>query len=142
MRLLDRVSPPTRRRILIGYWASIFLLTHWPDLDRLGEGSRWLLSNTDKLVHASFYATWVALWWWVLKASGRHAGRATAVWLFVGAAAYATFDELTQGIVGRQPDVMDFACDVAAAFATLVVLNVLHRRRREASPGVPGSAPG
>lgn len=142
MRSLDQVSLQTRRWILIGYWAAIFLLTHWPDLDRIAQGSRWRFANSDKVVHASFYATWIVLWWWLLKATGRHGQRATAAWLLVGAAAYGIFDELTQGIVGRQPDVMDFACDVFAALVTLVVLMILNRRQRVPRAGLPGSATG
>jgi len=139
MLFARRPSPPVRRWVLAGYWTLIYFLTHWPDMGRFRMPSGWLSSNADKLVHASFYAGWVVLWWWVLAAGRGRVSRAAAIWLAVGAAAYAAFDELTQAIVGRQPDILDFAFDMLGVLLALSVLWLWQRRRLAAQAARPGA---
>ena len=62
--------------------------------------------GADKLLHGVMYAGWMVMWWWFLSAGGRRVTRTAAAWLIVGGAAYGVFDEMTQAIVDRQPDVL------------------------------------
>ncbi len=128
-----------RRWVLAGYWAAIYFLTHWPALDALRIRPTWLFPGSDKIVHASFYLLWAALWWWVLSAAKGRVDRAAAIWLVVGAAAYGAFDEVTQAIVGRQPDVLDFACDMLGATTAILVLAWWQRRRAAQQSAAVGS---
>jgi VanZ family protein len=125
MRWIERVSLPARRRLLICYWIGIFGMTHWPDVDRLGPDP---FPEFDKLVHASFYAGWGVLWFWLVRAARGHVSRAAAVWLLVAGAAYGAFDELSQAIVGRQPDILDWSCDMVGLAVALAVLRLLQTR--------------
>lgn len=106
----------------------MFFLTHWPRVDDFAD-RRWLFEGFDKLVHFCLYAGWVVAWCWLLAAGGRPLGRAAVGWLIAGGAAYAFVDEMTQAIVGRQPDILDFACDMAGAAAALALVYFWPRRR-------------
>jgi VanZ family protein len=130
------------RWVLAGYWAVIYFLTHWPKLDDLKIRPDWLFPGSDKLVHACFYVGWIVLWWWVLTAGGRRLGRAAWVWLAVGAAGYAVFDEVTQAIVGRQPEVLDFSCDLLGAVAAILILSWWQKRREADRAEMVGSRAG
>lgn len=126
MVLSARPSLRIRLWALLCYWAAIYFLTHWPEMDRLRFRPNW--PYADKLVHGSFYAGWVFLWAWVLVAGGKPLDRTRSVWLLIAAAAYGIFDELTQAIVGRQPDVFDFAFDMLGSALALVLFLALQRR--------------
>jgi VanZ family protein len=107
----------------------MYFLTHWPEVDRFRFRPEWPFPGFDKVVHALLYSGWIVLWWWVLSAGGRRVSRSAMGWLAVGAAAYGIFDEVTQAIVGRQPDPLDFACDMLGALGAMGVLALLQRRR-------------
>ncbi len=107
----------------------MFVLTHWPEIDKLKPDRLWLFDGFDKVVHFSLYACWTALWWWLLSLNQRGVGFASANWLIVGGVAYAVFDELTQSFFARDPELADFACDVAAILIVTTVLRVWQRGR-------------
>lgn len=128
----EKPSSSLGRWVLAAYWVSIYFLTHWPDVDRFTQGVDW---PSDKVVHAGMYAGWAFLWWRVLGAALKPVPRAAVIWLLVGAAGYGVFDELTQAIVGRQPDVWDFACDMLGAGGVLLTLYLLQKREWAARGG-------
>ncbi|MBI4579977.1 MAG: VanZ family protein [Planctomycetes bacterium] len=120
----------------------MFILTHWPEIER------WMpappLEEFDKLVHGLMYAGWAAMWFWLLTMGGRRVGRQATAWIIVGGAAYAIFDELTQAIVDRQPDLLDFGCDMVGLLISLAILDRWQQRRvasqtRPAAPHSDGS---
>lgn len=123
-------SKEFRKWSLILYWIAIFTLTHWPGIERFKpRGLFWSMDGLDKVFHAGFYFGWAMLWWWLLSVDGRTIGRAAVGWVVVGGMAYGMFDEVSQAIVERTPDVFDFLCDVGGLAAAVILLQVWRRRR-------------
>jgi hypothetical protein len=122
-RLLNR-SQAFRRYWLIAYWAFIFFLTHWPNVDDF-PGARWLPVDSDLVVHFSMYAGWAAAWWWLLAGRGVQLPGRVVSRLLAGAAAYGIFDELTQALVGRDPELGDLLMDMAGVVTALLLLSWL-----------------
>ncbi|MBP7933335.1 MAG: VanZ family protein [Phycisphaerae bacterium] len=130
-RLLRRRLPSFRilRRTLIGYWVLMFCATHWPDVDRFRPESGWPFPEFDRLVHFGLYAVWGLLWWMIFLVSRRAVSRWVIGWVLAGGVVWAAFDECTQAVVGRTPDVIDFVCDVGGLLASLVVFRLYWRFR-------------
>jgi VanZ family protein len=72
-------------------------------------------------MHFSTYAGWVIMWWWLLSARGRRVSQTASNWIILGGAVYAGFDELTQALVERHPEVGDFLLDV---FGVLIASSI------------------
>jgi len=125
--LLSR-SQRSRRLGLILYWTLIYFMTHWPRVEDF-PGIHWLPEWFDSVVHFCFYTGWAAMWWWVLAGWRGSISVRAAGWLVLGGAVYAVFDELTQAIVGRDPEMSDFLCDTAGVMVTLLVLSGYSRWR-------------
>lgn len=106
----------------------MFVLTHWPSIDRFAP--RWRPPHADKMVHFALYAGWTVLWWLLLSAGGRSIGKKTINWLVLGGLVYAVFDELTQGIVGREPSLGDLAADILGIVAATAVMQLWQKRRK------------
>lgn len=121
----------TLRRLLIGCWILMFFMTHWPDLSRFEPEGGWPIPDFDRFVHFGMYAVWGSLWWLIILVSRGSVSRSVIGWVFVGGAAWAAFDEWTQAIVGRTPDIVDFACDMGGLLASLVVFRLYVRRRNK-----------
>jgi hypothetical protein len=134
MSVIPSLSATARRWVLIGYWTGIFVLTHWPEIDRWTSGLGWKFPGLDKVVHFGLYAGWGVLWWWLLTGGARRLTRREMNWLIVGGIAYAVFDETTQTIVGRQPEVLDLLADVAGVAAACILLHLWSPARLAASP--------
>lgn len=132
----ERPSRGVRKWTLIAYWIVMYAGTHWPDIDDLLPGRRWWFEDADKVLHLFIYAGWIAMWWWLLSTGGRRISRSAMAWLIVGGLAYGIFDEATQAIVDRQPDVVDFLLDAAGLVVTVLILQYWQRRRL-ASPARP-----
>ena len=113
------------------YWPGIFVLTHI-HISVPGWVKPSIIIN-DKLVHYLVYLVLTLLWWAVIspgRASklGKH-----LVWItFVIAAAYAGFDEWSQGFVGRDSSVYDFLADVGGIVTALVFLCILKLKVKKA----------
>jgi VanZ family protein len=121
-----------RTWILLAWWLAMFLLTHLPGIDQWKPKSGWPIKDPDKLVHFVLFGTWAALWVWVLAGHGRRLTWAASLYLIAGAALYAAFDEVTQGPVGRTPDVDDWLLDMIGCLFGLAIAFFLQRRRYKA----------
>ena len=133
-----------RRLILILWWVGMLVATHWPDIDQYAPDRVRHLRHFDKVVHLSLYLGWALLWAWVLSAGGRLVSRRSLAVLFVGGALYGILDETTQAFVRRQPDIGDWACDLAGLAMALAII-IFHGRRirgrRATSPEPAGTLP-
>ncbi len=106
------ISPKTARRIALGtlaiYWLALFAGTHLPGTTSLG------FSVSDKLLHFVAYAGLGFLAVMAVGAMGRLRWSLLPL-IFLGLAAFAAFDELTQPLVSRTADWLDWYADVAGA---------------------------
>lgn len=129
---------PARARawLLLVYWALMYLVTHLPGIDEWRPRGGWPIRDPDKYVHFFAFAGWVLVWAWLLEGHGRRVGRSALIVLFLGGAVYAAFDELTQGLVGRTPDWIDWVMDIAGLIAGVIIVFV-HRSRRAARLPAP-----
>lgn len=121
-------STSLRRACLIVYWLGIFFATHWPHVEDFPR-PWWMFDHFDLLAHLCAYAGWAAVWAWVLIGEGKWAGGRSARWVAVGGAAYGIMDELTQLIVGREADLVDFLADMAGVILALTVIRWWSGRR-------------
>ncbi len=133
-RSSGRESPGLRKAALSLYWVGIFLATHWPEIDRYKPSDNWPFRGFDSLVHASLYAGWVVMWWWLLSADGGRLGRPAVVWLLVAGLTYAVFDEATQGLVDRTPDPKDLLFDLLGILTGLLLVSLWQRSRMSRAP--------
>ena len=106
-----RPSRPLRLIILAicaGLWITAFVMTHVP-IQHMPQ-----IRVSDRLLHAlGFFALAGALWLtlWSRGITGRDRPR----WILATMMIYAAFDETTQELVGRSPDVVDWMADVCGA---------------------------
>ena len=105
--------------LLIVYWVGAFVMTHMPMPKEARLAHE--VPYADKIVHLTIYAglsLLLSVWFGVRKRVGG-ALLVAAVVLCV-LAGYAAFDEISQGQVGRDPDVRDWFADVAGIHVGLV----------------------
>jgi|GEM_PF-1081989 len=114
-------SRAIRRWALILYWITIFLLTHWPEIDRYEPADGWPIPNFSVVMHVVTYGGWVVMWWWLLSVDGRRVTHWACVGLILGGAAYAIFDELSQALVDRHPAVTDFLADMLGVVTAVAI---------------------
>ena len=104
------------------YWPVIFILTHIPIPQIMFES---LQHVSDKTLHYIAYLILVFLLWFAVSPNKKVNWRgAAAWWVFFVVAGYGGVDEWLQGYVGRDPDIMDFAADLAAALTGLILLSI------------------
>ena len=105
---------------LLLYWPAIFIATHIPQVPA------WVgrLGTSDKTLHFFAYLVLVFLLWFAISPDKKVNWRKAAVWwvLFV-AVWYGVVDELLQGYVGRNCDVMDFFADLAGTLTGLILFS-------------------
>jgi len=136
-------APPlqasTRTRRLLGWlcalvWLGAFAATHAPPGDVPNVGP------SDKVLHFAGYAALATPLMLLLAARGRPGRHRAAITIGV-LLAYAALDELTQPIVGRDADILDWLCDIAGAATSVVVWEIIfavrRRRRAEANRSEP-----
>jgi VanZ family protein len=102
---------------LVAYWLALFVATHWPREIPVSGGI------SDKILHFTAYAILAALlgvevWW-----------RGHPLWIaysaiFLGLAIFGAFDELTQPLVNRSADWLDWYADVAGILSGLVLARI------------------
>lgn len=117
MILLRRLVPI----LTIAYWITMFVATHLPAdrVPRTGVG--------DKTGHVVGYAGLAALLC-VSLGLRRPGDRKVPVVVLVGVLLYAAFDELTQPLIGRIADPIDWLADASGAVCAVVVFVLVRER--------------
>ena len=130
-------EPPTilhrHRRAVMGVcivaWAAACLLTHLPQhyLPRP--------QMDDRTLHGLAYFILASLLWLTLRAHAVAPMR-RVLWTAGVTVCYGVLDELTQPLTGRSAELSDWAADVAAAAAAIVICEILAwiRRRPRTTP--------
>jgi VanZ family protein len=95
--------------IWVGYWVILFALTHVPPHDRLSIA----VNHLDKVVHFVLYAGLTCLGGYSHRIRYRKLSVASLVSWGVIYAAFAAWDEWSQGWIGRIPSLGDWVADVA-----------------------------
>ena len=120
-------SRELRRWALILYWITMFVATHWPDINRYKPEAGWPIPHFGAVMHATVYAGWAGMWCWFLSAGGRRVSRAAIGWLLVGGVLWAGFDELSQALVAREPALDDFLWDLCGMLLAVLVVSLWQR---------------
>lgn len=99
---------------LVVYWIFAFTLTHVPFKSESHEVAEWSIPHIDKVAHMGIYTglSFLLSVWFGMRRKSRGA-IAVALMVSLMMAAYAAFDEITQGPVGRDPDIKDWFADMA-----------------------------
>ena len=100
--------------ILVIYWISMYVGTHVPTLPSV------IADHADKLIHCCAYGGLAFLL--ILAIGSRRSvtfRQLIFVWLFV--AGYGVFDEVTQPLVGRHADFVDWVADIFGAAIGLLI---------------------
>lgn len=109
---------------LLFYWPAIFILTHVPIPKKFLENIQHV---SDKTLHYLAYLILVFLLWFAISPDKKVNWRkASAWWVLLVMAVYGAVDEWLQGYVRRDPDMMDFIADLAAALTGLILLSLFH----------------
>lgn len=104
-------------------WLAAFAATHIPP----GRGGGLFIS--DKLLHFIGYLGLATPLIWLLAALGHTRPWRIALTLGI-LLAYGVFDELTQPLVGRSADVLDWLCDAAGIAASVALWEVIFAIRQ------------
>jgi VanZ family protein len=105
--------------ILAMYWLGAFAMTHVPMPSEAKLAHQ--IPHADKIVHLTIYtglSLLLSVWFGVRKRFGGALLAAAVVLCLL--AGYAAFDEISQGQVGRDPDLRDWFADVAGIHLGLV----------------------
>jgi TRAP-type uncharacterized transport system fused permease subunit len=106
------------------YVVALFASTHVPHVRIPGQ-----IPQSDKVLHFTAFAILAFLAWQFQRARGRPPGP-RFVWVAGPILiAYAALDELTQDLVGRWTDPVDFAANAAGIVTVLTVLELRRRWR-------------
>ena len=132
------MNPPRLRRIawtLTALYAGFhFVMTHLP------PGNVPHFRTSDKTLHFLSYGLLSGCFYLTLWIGGMPPRR-TALMVVFAAALFGLFDEILQAPVGRDPELMDWIVDVAAAVVAGTSLSllrvVLARRARDADDARP-----
>jgi hypothetical protein len=104
------------------YWPAIFIATHIPDPGKIVGNAQ----MSDKTMHFLAYLALVSIAWFAVSPFEKVNWKKSKVWIILAAIVwYGAFDEWLQKFVGRQPEMLDFITDIAAAFTALLVLTFL-----------------
>ena len=106
--------------LLVFYWPTLFILAHIPvpQLVRRADVS-------DKSLHFLAYLVLVFLLWFAMSSGKKVIWRKAAVWwVFFVLTVYGIVDELLQGFVGRNCDVMDVIANLTGTLTGLLAFSV------------------
>lgn len=106
--------------LLFIYWPVIFTLSHIPVPGLVREAG-----VSDKTLHFLVYLLLTFLFWFAVSPERKvNYRRVSLWWVFLVMAGYAIIDEVLQGYVGRNADMLDFVADVAGILAGLIMLTI------------------
>jgi VanZ family protein len=110
-----------RLYICMGVFAAGFAATHTPPSGLPN------IQVSDKLLHFVGYLVMgsLALWQGLTPGVTPHRNKPLRVLLFL--AAYAAFDEMTQPLVGRACELLDWTADLAGAIMGLLIVYCVHQ---------------
>ena len=111
-------------------WLCAFVATHVP------AGRVPSVGVSDRMLHAVGYFVLGALFLMALASSGLGTVRRAVLALAI-LSAYAAVDEITQPLVDRSPDPVDWGADVVGALAAAIVIGIVpkaFRRHRDPCP--------
>jgi VanZ family protein len=118
--------------LLVVYWLALITATHLPKVPEPLE-----FRGSDKVEHFLAYATLAALAGWVWSLLRPFGWRQALVLLGI-VAMHGILDEVTQPIVGRNADVLDWCADMVGAtlgVSTLLVVQAAIRHWRIGARG-------
>lgn len=127
---------PRLRRIawtLTALYAGVhFVMTHLP------PGNVPHFRSSDKVLHFLSYGLLSGCLYLALWLSGMSIKRAGLLVLFC-TASFGVFDEILQAPVGREPDLMDWVVNVAAACVAVTCFSIVRLvlKKRDPSPAPP-----
>ena len=102
------------------YWPCLFVLAHIPVPQLVSQAG-----VSDKSVHFLSYLILVFFLWFSINFDRKVDWRRARGWLvFCLLVLYGVFDELSQGYVGRNCDIMDLVLDIAGIFSGLVLFSL------------------
>lgn len=128
-----RPSPAAHfyRRALPAYWIFLAVVTHLPKLKLPAQAP----PLADKYIHAAAYAVLAWLAWQCAATYKTRYSPWFVVKLGVVLSGYAALDELTQPLVNRSGDWVDWIFDVAGVVAVLTVMELRRIWRSERAAG-------
>lgn len=107
--------------LLLGiYWVLLFTGTHLPRPPSID------IDNIDKVQHFAAFSGLAFLLAWAIPAFKKNVAT-KMILAFLVAACYGIFDELTQGLTKRTPDLNDYYADCAGALTGVVVYYIARR---------------
>ncbi|HEV2293721.1 MAG TPA: VanZ family protein [Tepidisphaeraceae bacterium] len=112
-----------------------FVMTHLP------PGNVPALRTSDKTLHFLSYGFLSGCLYLTLWVSGISIRRAGLLVLF-SSATFAVFDEILQAPIGRDPELMDWVVDVAAAVVAVVCFSLVRLAIRKPAEPPVAPAPG
>jgi len=106
--------------LLVFYWLSFFILAHIPVPALVSKAG-----VSDKGLHFLAYLILVFLLWFAVSPDQKVVWRKAGVWwVFIVITGYGAVDELLQGFMGRNCDVMDVVANMAGTFTGLILFSV------------------
>jgi VanZ family protein len=111
-----------RLYICLATFAAGFVATHTPPSGMPN------IQVSDKLLHFVGYLVLGSLALWQGLTPNIRPGRKTLLMTLFCLAAYAAFDEITQPLVGRACELMDWTADTGGAIMGLTLVSCVHYR--------------
>jgi len=106
--------------LLVFYWLSFFILAHIPVPGLVRKAG-----VSDRGLHFLAYLILVFLLWFAVSPEQKVVWRKAVVWwVFIVLTGYGAVDELLQGFMGRNCDVMDIVANIAGTFTGLILFSV------------------
>jgi len=106
---------------LLIYWPALFVLAHIPIPDVIYRAG-----VSDKALHVLAYLVLVFLLWFAVAGEGKVRWNKPQPWLIILVVVwYGVIDELLQGYVGRNCDIVDFSANLVGVAAGLVLLSIV-----------------
>ncbi|MBN2375946.1 MAG: VanZ family protein [Sedimentisphaerales bacterium] len=119
---MRRIKNLTGWLVLVVYWPILFVATHLPRLPEMKVFGR------DVTLHIAAYFVLMLIFWLARYGWEKPDFRKRQLYLaLLVVAVYAAVDELSQKLVNRHCDIVDWISDMTGALAILVLMMILRR---------------